>query len=61
MANLTGKELTALEDQLGFEKVLCCKYRTAAQETTEAELKTKFQQCADQHKQNFTCLMNYLK
>ena len=32
MANLTSKELSALEDQLGFEKVLCCKYQAAEQE-----------------------------
>ena len=31
MANLTSKELSALEDQLGFEKVLCCKYQAAEQ------------------------------
>ena len=61
MANLTGKELTALEDQLGCEKVMYCKYQTALQETTDAGLKSKFQQFADQHKQNYSCLMNYLK
>lgn len=61
MANLTGKELSALEDQLGFEKVMYCKYQTAAQESNEAELKTKFEQIAGQHKQNYTCLMNHLK
>ena len=32
-----------------------------SQESTDAELKTCFQQCADQHKQNYTCLLNYLK
>lgn len=61
MANLTSKELSALEDQLGFEKVLCSKYQAAGQETGEADLKTKFQQCANQHKQNYTSLMTYLK
>ena len=33
MANLTSKELTALEDQLGFEHTCVCKYQAAAQET----------------------------
>ena len=61
MANLTSKELSALEDQLGFEKVLCCKYQAAVQECTEPELKTSFQQYAQQHKQNYDCLLNYLK
>ena len=32
MANLTAKELSALSDQLDFEKVLCCKYQAAEQE-----------------------------
>ena len=61
MANLTAKELTALSDQLDFEKVLCCKYQTAVQETSEADFKNRFQQFASQHKQNYTCLLNFLK
>ena len=61
MANLTSKELAALSDQLDFEKVLCCKYQAAVQECTEPELKTSYQQNAQQHKQNYDCLLNYLK
>ena len=61
MANLTSKERAALSDQLDFEKVLCCKYQAAVQECTEPELKTSFQQYAQQHKQNYDCLLNYLK
>ncbi len=61
MANLTTKELAGLSDQLDFEKVLYCKYQAAVQESTEADLKTLFQQCADQHRQNYDCLLNFLK
>ena len=61
MANLTTKELDSLSDQLDFEKVLCCKYQAAAQECTDSELKASFQQYAQQHKQNYDCLLNYLK
>lgn len=61
MANLTTKELAALEDQLGFEKMLCCKYQDAAQNTTETELKTSYQQYASQHKQNYETLLSFLK
>ncbi|MCC8123149.1 MAG: hypothetical protein LIO58_06390 [Oscillospiraceae bacterium] len=61
MANLTAKELTALSDQLDFEKVLCCKYQAAAQETPDTEMKSRFQQCAGQHKQNYSCLLNFLQ
>lgn len=61
MANLSTKELAALSDQLDFEKVMCCKYQAAEQECTEQELKGVFQQCAGQHKQNYDCLLNFLK
>ena len=61
MANLTSKELSALEDQLGFEQLCACKYQTAANETNETELKSSYEKYAAQHKQNFTTLLNYLK
>ena len=60
MANLTSKELAGISDQLNFEKVLCCKYQAAVQECTDADLKPCFQQYADQHKQNYDCLLTYL-
>ena len=61
MANLTNKELDGLSDQLAFERVICCKYQTAVQECTEQDLKTCFQKYANQHKQNYDCLLNFLK
>ena len=61
MANLTTKELSALEDQLGFEKMLCCKYQDAANSTNETELKNCYTQYAAQHKQNYDTLLNFLK
>lgn len=61
MPNLTAKELSGLSDQLDFEKVMCAKYQAAVRETEDAQLKTSFQQYADQHRQNFECLLNYLK
>lgn len=61
MANLTTKELSALEDQLGFEGMLCCKYQTAAQAAKEMELKTLYEGYALQHKQNYDTLLNFLK
>lgn len=61
MANLTTKELSALEDQLGFEKMLYCKYQDAAQTATEAELKNSYTQYANQHKQNYETLLGFLK
>ncbi len=61
MPNLTAKELAGLSDQLNFEKVICAKYQAAIQETQDSELKTCFQQYADQHRQNYDCLLNFLK
>jgi hypothetical protein len=61
MANLTTKELSALEDQLGAECMMTCKYKQAAQESTEADLRTAFQQFASQHKQNYDNLIKFLK
>ena len=61
MANLTGKELSALEDQLGFEKLMVCKYQNAAQTCTEQALKNKYQTYADSHKRHYETLLKYLK
>ncbi len=61
MPNLSAKELSALEDQLGFEGMLCCKYQDAAQATQEAELKNVYTQYAAQHKQNYDTLLGFLR
>lgn len=61
MVNLSTKELSALEDQLGFERMLCCKYQDAAKATTESQLKTSYTQYANQHKQNYDTLLTFLK
>lgn len=61
MTNLSSKELSALEDQLGFERMLCCKYQDAAQTTSETELKRTYNQYAAQHKQNYDTLLGFLK
>ena len=61
MANLTTKELSALEDQLGLEKVLFCKYQDAAQQSTDPALQQQFRGCAQQHKTNYTNLLGFLQ
>ena len=60
MAKLTTKELAALEDQLGFEGMLCCKYQAAAAATQEADLKARYDRCAAQHQQNYRTLLGFL-
>lgn len=61
MPDLTAKELAGISDQLDFENVLCAKYQAAVQETEDAQLKTSYQQYADQHRQNFDCLLKFLQ
>ena len=61
MAILTTKELQALSDQLDLEKVLHCKYLSAIQDCQEDALRGKLQKMADQHRQNYTTLLGYLK
>ena len=60
MANLTSKELTALEDQLGMEQVLVKKYRSYAALTTDPQLKTKCEQIAGAHQAHYTRLLGHL-
>lgn len=61
MANLTSKELAGLEDQLAFEKMVCCKYQEAAKTIGASDLKSSFTQYAKQHQQNYETLLSFLK
>ena len=61
MPNLTNEELHALSDQRDFDKLLHCKYLSAVQESQDEELKSKFQAYANQHLQNYSTLLNYLR
>ncbi|NCE64260.1 spore coat protein [Pseudoflavonifractor sp. 524-17] len=60
MAHLTTKELTALSDQLNFEKVLYCKYQTALENCQEGDLRSAYQQCVQRHRDNYDCLLKHL-
>ena len=58
---LTTKELQAISDQLDFEKVLHCKYLSAVPECQDQQLKDQFQDCANQHLNNYTTLLDHLR
>lgn len=58
--SITAKELSWLEDQLGLESLLIKKYRQAASETSDGELKSKCESIAKQHESHYNQLMNYL-
>lgn len=60
MANLTSKELSALDDQLSLEQVLVKKYRTYASQCTDPQLRTKCEQVAARHMDHFNRLLSHL-
>ena len=60
VANLTLKELSAIEDQLNCEQMLIKKYKAYAQSATDPQIKTTCEQIAAQHKQHFDTLMGHL-
>ena len=61
MANLTSKELTALEDQLGSEQTLIANYKAMADMCSDGQIKQSLLGYASQHQQHFDTLMNFLK
>ena len=60
MADLTSKELTALEDQLNAEQNMIKKYKLYAGSTNDPQIKTRCEQIAAKHQNHFTRLMNQL-
>ena len=61
MPNLTTKELAALQDQIGIEKMMSCKYTDASNRSTDPALKTSYQNLATQHQQTHATLLQYLR
>ncbi len=60
MANLTSKELSAIEDQLNCEQMLIKKYKAYAQSASDPQIKNTCEEIANKHKQHFNTLMGYL-
>ena len=60
MANLTSKELTAIEDQLSSEQTMIKKYQMYAQSCTDPQLKQKCEQIAMKHQEHYQKLFNHL-
>lgn len=60
MANLTAKELSALEDTLNYEQMLVKKYRSYAQSASDPQIKACCSKLADKHKHHFDVLMGHL-
>ena len=60
MANLTSKELSSLEDQLGAELLLVKKYKSYASLTSDPQIKTQYEQIAGKHQNHFDRLIGFL-
>ena len=61
MANLTEKELSALEDQLQMEQVLIKKYKGYAGIAQDPQIRDLCTRLASQHKQHYDTLMGHLQ
>jgi len=60
MANLTEKELSALNDLLSSEELEVKKFRMLASGTTDQCIRDKFNSIADKHQHHFDMLFNQL-
>ena len=61
MANLTSKELTALEDQIGCEVNLVKKYDAMACLCTDETLRKDMENIASKHRAHFNTLVGFLQ
>lgn len=61
MANLTSKELSSLEDQIGFEDTLYRKYKAMAAMANDQKIKNELESIAQKHQQHYNALVNFLQ
>lgn len=61
MAQLSEKELSALNDLLADEELLTKKFSMLAKTTDDTEIRQKYEQISKQHQGHFNALYEYLK
>lgn len=61
MANLTAKELSALEDQIGFEQTMIKKYQAMACLCSDAKLQQDLNDMSSKHQQHYNTLITFLQ
>ena len=61
LVNLTAKELTALEDQIGHEQTLVKKYQAMAQLCNKTEIQNSLSSIAQKHQEHCNQLMTFLQ
>lgn len=57
MAQLSTKELSAIEDQLSAEKLLIAKYKVYARMCEEPQIRAKCEQLAGKHQNHYDRLL----
>ena len=60
MANLTTKELQAVEDQLSAEQLAIAKNKMYAEASCDAQLKASFNSIAAKHQEHYNKLLSLL-
>ncbi len=60
MANLTSKELSAIEDSLKCEQNLVSKCKMYANQTQDTSIKTKLEEIAQKHQTHYDKLYSLL-
>ena len=61
MAQITGKELSAISDLLTMEKTMVAKYKEFANQAVDSVLKDRYEQIAQRHQRHFDELYSNLK
>lgn len=61
MANLTAKELTALEEQIGGEQMLIKKFESMASMCTDTKIQQDLFSFANKHRAHYNTLISFLQ
>lgn len=61
MTQLSEKELSSLHDLLSEEELLIKKFKMLAEQTTDQEIKNKFEEISKKHQGHFNTLYSQLK
>ncbi len=61
MANLTSKELSAIEDQIGSEQTLVKMYEAMACLCSDTKVQDELNGYANRHKQHYNTLLSFLQ
>ena len=61
MNQLTGKELSALQDLLTDEELLVKKFKMLASQAEDCEIKERYETISKQHQNHYNALYAYLQ